>query len=453
MSLKAKRKPVIITIPVNLRKYFKSNTVRNFFNTITLEYKFEEGNDSLEEIIENVDKQLKNNLTKEKLSAQMNALAVLENVSANINNDNLKVEYDPNIEGDRANKINQFDNLKFSLSQQNNVAPVGNYNVYGKDIALETPENITEMPENSEKISETAPKNTVFDDYAPLTEEQANERDAEQSLTSMSPEEFEKLVQSYMDDAPSYMFDDDEIRKWAEEQARQNPQGPNGETVIPESPLADRDIETIGRDRKTNAYMYENPEVKPFFQEEAMVMLAELGNSTKGEKGRKGASYGLDEYEIGAGNEGWFGTKRQTSKEIEELLDSYDYSYKEIEKGLRAIIEDNGAENNAISKRIEFKIDERLREGYNYFGGDEIIPPNQEYINLLNEKQITEYSDEAFNIVEPEFIRILKDAAENIREFHSLQKRNSFILNNKEIKFVGNYVKEKKRILNMLVKN
>lgn len=80
MSLKAKRKPVIITIPVNLRKYFKSNTVRNFFNTITLEYKFEEGNDNLEQIIESVDKQLKDNLTKEKLSAQMNALAVLENV-------------------------------------------------------------------------------------------------------------------------------------------------------------------------------------------------------------------------------------------------------------------------------------------------------------------------------------------------------------------------------------
>jgi NRPS condensation-like uncharacterized protein len=80
MSLKAKRKPVRITIPVNLRKYFKSNTVRNFFNTIILEYKFEETNDNLEQIIESVDKQLKDNLTKEKLSAQMNALAVLENI-------------------------------------------------------------------------------------------------------------------------------------------------------------------------------------------------------------------------------------------------------------------------------------------------------------------------------------------------------------------------------------
>ncbi len=48
--------------------------------------------------------------------------------------------------------------------------------------------------------------------------------------------------------------------------------------------------------------------------------------------------------------------------------------------------------------------------------------------------------DEAFVLVEPEFIRILKDAAENIREFHSAQKRNSFIINNKEGVVVGQKV-------------
>ena len=37
--------------------------------------------------------------------------------------------------------------------------------------------------------------------------------------------------------------------------------------------------------------------------------------------------------------------------------------------------------------------------------------------------------DEAFNAVEPEFIRILEKAAENIIEFHSAQKRNSFVVN------------------------
>ncbi len=40
--------------------------------------------------------------------------------------------------------------------------------------------------------------------------------------------------------------------------------------------------------------------------------------------------------------------------------------------------------------------------------------------------------DEAFSLVEPRFIEILKEAAENIREFHKAQVRNSFILNNKD---------------------
>ena len=38
--------------------------------------------------------------------------------------------------------------------------------------------------------------------------------------------------------------------------------------------------------------------------------------------------------------------------------------------------------------------------------------------------------DEAFEAVEPEFIEILKKAAENIRNFHEKQRRNSFIINN-----------------------
>lgn len=39
--------------------------------------------------------------------------------------------------------------------------------------------------------------------------------------------------------------------------------------------------------------------------------------------------------------------------------------------------------------------------------------------------------DEAFSAVDKEFIEIIKEAAENIRAFHSRQKRNSFIINEK----------------------
>ena len=40
--------------------------------------------------------------------------------------------------------------------------------------------------------------------------------------------------------------------------------------------------------------------------------------------------------------------------------------------------------------------------------------------------------DEAFSLVEPKFIEILEKAAENIREFHKKQVRNSFIINEQD---------------------
>lgn len=80
MSIKDKRKPVVITVPVNLRKYFKSSTIRNFFNVITVEYKFKSNNESLEKIIKSVDKQFKKNLTLENLTKKMNSFAILENI-------------------------------------------------------------------------------------------------------------------------------------------------------------------------------------------------------------------------------------------------------------------------------------------------------------------------------------------------------------------------------------
>lgn len=47
---------------------------------------------------------------------------------------------------------------------------------------------------------------------------------------------------------------------------------------------------------------------------------------------------------------------------------------------------------------------------------------------------------EAFDLVEPEFIRILQEAAENIRAFHEKQVRNSFIINDKKGVVMGQKV-------------
>ena len=50
----------------------------------------------------------------------------------------------------------------------------------------------------------------------------------------------------------------------------------------------------------------------------------------------------------------------------------------------------------------------------------------------LTSLEVTEEEiEEAFNAVEPEFLRILRTAEENIRNFHSKQVRNAFIINEK----------------------
>ena len=79
MSEREKNRPVCITVPVNLRKYFPSKTIRNFFNTITVSYKFKDDY-TFEDIIEIVSKQFKERLTKEALKDNMSDMVLLENI-------------------------------------------------------------------------------------------------------------------------------------------------------------------------------------------------------------------------------------------------------------------------------------------------------------------------------------------------------------------------------------
>ena len=160
------------------------------------------------------------------------------------------------------------------------------------------------------------------------------------------------------------------------------------------SPFEDRDIKEVGN-RKVKAYMYENPEVKPYFQEAANQMLGDLKNTIKGER-----IYNPQlAYEEGQADQngafGWVGMSRQTTSDIAYLKDNFGYTYGQIEEGLNKIIEDNGLENNAVSKRIEFMLDERLKNGYADVSGMP-IPANQDYIKLLEQKQITEYNSNRF---------------------------------------------------------
>ena len=60
--------------------------------------------------------------------------------------------------------------------------------------------------------------------------------------------------------------------------------------------------------------------------------------------------------------------------------------------------------------------------------------------NLSSLEVTEEEIDEAFRAVEPEFVEIIKEAAENIREFHKRQVRESFVINEKDGVVIGQKV-------------
>lgn len=159
--------------------------------------------------------------------------------------------------------------------------------------------------------------------------------------------------------------------------------GESGKTL--NEKLYERDWDGVGK-RNVKAYMYENPEVKPYFQAEAQNMLMELNDSTRGER-----FYNDDVYYNSGGEKGISGVKRHTSDDIAYLLDSCGFTYDQIENGLKAIIEDNGAENNAASKRLEFILHDRLMNGYNDFYSNGRVPRSEDYVDLVTQKGVTEY--------------------------------------------------------------
>lgn len=78
MPTRAKKYPVVLSLPVNLRTYFPSVTARNFFATVNISYDFSKSSDELEDIIAGVKDSFEIELKKEKLEKHMNRLLSLE---------------------------------------------------------------------------------------------------------------------------------------------------------------------------------------------------------------------------------------------------------------------------------------------------------------------------------------------------------------------------------------
>ena len=78
MSKMQKKKPVVLMVPVNLRKFFPSLSMLNFFNWIEPGYNFTTQDQSFEAILKYTKEFFETELTKEKMSAHISELLALE---------------------------------------------------------------------------------------------------------------------------------------------------------------------------------------------------------------------------------------------------------------------------------------------------------------------------------------------------------------------------------------
>lgn len=77
MPTRQHKKPITISLPVNLRNYYPSDTSRNFFNSVQVSHVFE-GNETVESLSKEFDKKLKDSLNPELVKQNMNNYQQIE---------------------------------------------------------------------------------------------------------------------------------------------------------------------------------------------------------------------------------------------------------------------------------------------------------------------------------------------------------------------------------------
>ncbi len=78
MTERDKKRPVVVSVPVNLRNYFPSETTRNFFGVITVSYDPSHYDGSLESILKEVKESFQYQLDKDRIAKTMNSYGALE---------------------------------------------------------------------------------------------------------------------------------------------------------------------------------------------------------------------------------------------------------------------------------------------------------------------------------------------------------------------------------------
>lgn len=72
------RRPIILSVPINLRQFFESHTTRNFFSTMNVGYQFRKEQTELQDVIESITESFERDLTVDKINYKINRLISLE---------------------------------------------------------------------------------------------------------------------------------------------------------------------------------------------------------------------------------------------------------------------------------------------------------------------------------------------------------------------------------------
>ncbi|MDR1443806.1 MAG: hypothetical protein LBI94_02895, partial [Treponema sp.] len=79
MAVRENTKPVVITVPVDLRRFFPTRTACNFFGVVRVVHNFRQDGETFDEVLANVRESLRQQITKKNLSGIISRYSALEN--------------------------------------------------------------------------------------------------------------------------------------------------------------------------------------------------------------------------------------------------------------------------------------------------------------------------------------------------------------------------------------
>lgn len=78
MAVREKTKPVVISVPVDLRKFFSAKTASNFFAVVRISHQFSKDNQAFDDVLVSVRKSLRAQLTQENMSGIIKRYSSIE---------------------------------------------------------------------------------------------------------------------------------------------------------------------------------------------------------------------------------------------------------------------------------------------------------------------------------------------------------------------------------------